>query len=145
VHWPASPRVTIEQYPQVQQAAVRKDRPLHGTAIHGRLFEFGNKVYMNSPVLAAWFDSRIAPMTSRVLLAMLLSAMVAGCVSSPEERQAADEAKCRSYGFLHRNDAFAACLQRIDLERRAMLRRDASFDEWRRPLVVYRAGSLPQS
>ena len=47
--------------------------------------------------------------------------LLAGCLTA-EEQRAADEAKCRSYGFTKKNDAFAECLQRIDLARRAELR-----------------------
>jgi hypothetical protein len=50
------------------------------------------------------------------MLALLLS----GCLT-PEQRRAADEERCRSYGFTKRNDTFAECLQRIDLARRARL------------------------
>ena len=49
---------------------------------------------------------------------LALAVLLAGCMTS-EQRQAADEAKCRSYGFKKRNDAFAECMQRIDLDRRA--------------------------
>lgn len=49
-------------------------------------------------------------------------AAISGCMTA-EDRRAADEAKCRSYGFARKNDAFAECLQRIDLARRAELKR----------------------
>ena len=38
---------------------------------------------------------------------------------TPEERRAADEQRCLSYGFRRGTDSFATCLQRIDLDRRA--------------------------
>jgi hypothetical protein len=63
---------------------------------------------------------------------------LAGCQSiTPEERRAADEATCRSYGFTERNDAFAECLQRIDLDRRAQARANLASLERSRPFVVY--------
>ncbi len=69
--------------------------------------------------------------------------VLAGCTTmTPEERRAADEAKCRSYGFKTRNDAFAECLQRIDLDRRADRRADeiafSRYDPWYyRPGMFY--------
>jgi hypothetical protein len=73
---------------------------------------------------------------------LLLATLLAGCLTS-EEQRAADEAKCRSYGFTKKNDAFAECLQRIDLARRAELR-DRSFfdDDWDDPVIVYRPGPV---
>ena len=56
-----------------------------------------------------------------LLPGLALIVLLAGCMT-PEQRYEADEAKCRSYGFKHRNDAFAQCMQRIDMERRARLR-----------------------
>ena len=56
-----------------------------------------------------------------VLPVLALAVLLAGCMT-PEQRYAADEAKCRSYGFKKRNDAFAECMQRIDLDRKARLR-----------------------
>ena len=52
---------------------------------------------------------------------LALAVLLAGCMTA-EQRYAADEAKCRSYGFKKRNDAFAECMQRIDLDRKARLR-----------------------
>ena len=70
---------------------------------------------------------------------LLLTAalMLAGCMTA-EERRAADEARCRSYGFVHRNDAFAECMQRIDLARRAAYRSPVVVDAWAGPVVIYR-------
>ncbi|HWK68692.1 MAG TPA: hypothetical protein VNS34_27525 [Rhizobiaceae bacterium] len=60
---------------------------------------------------------------------------VSGCVTA-EEQRAADEAKCRSYGFTKRNDAFAECMQRIDLNRSANARAEL-YDYWGRPFYPY--------
>ena len=58
------------------------------------------------------------------LLALaVLCIPLAGCMTA-EERRAADDAKCRSYGFRAKTDAFAECLQRIDLARQARLNDD---------------------
>lgn len=66
-------------------------------------------------------------------------ALIAGCTTlTPEERRAADEAVCRDYGFRNNSDAFAECLQRIDLDRRAERRADLASFERSRPIVVYR-------
>lgn len=64
-------------------------------------------------------------------LAVLATAaiLLAGCQTA-EEVRANDENRCASYGFRPRTDAFAECLQRIDLDRRQSLRessRDALF------------------
>jgi hypothetical protein len=78
-------------------------------------------------------------MWQRMVLAVTLAALVGGCTTmTPEQRRAADEEKCRSYGFTKRNDAFAECLQRLDLDRRAALRRSADFDMWGPPMIIYR-------
>ena len=66
-------------------------------------------------------------MSLKVLATVIVATLLAGCQTmTPEERRAADEAKCSSYGFKRNTDAFAACLQRIDLDRSADMRaRDA--------------------
>ena len=56
-----------------------------------------------------------------LLPVLALTVPLAGCIT-PEQQYAADEAKCRSYGFKKRNDAFAECMQRLDLDRKARLR-----------------------
>ena len=56
-----------------------------------------------------------------VLPVIGLSILLTGCIT-PEQQKTADEERCRSYGFKHRNDAFAECMQRLDLDRRARLR-----------------------
>jgi hypothetical protein len=73
---------------------------------------------------------------ARLLIVPLLLAL-SGCMTA-EEQRAADEARCRSYGFMHRNDAFAECMQRIDLARRAGRRSSVAADAWDGPVVVYR-------
>ena len=79
----------------------------------------------------------------RTLSLLFVAGLLAGCVSS-EEQRALDEQKCRSYGFTQRNDAFAECLQRIELDRRAESRdRQAAFDDWNRPVVIYRPSVVP--
>ena len=44
-------------------------------------------------------------MWQKTVMAVALAAACAGCMSA-EDRRAADEAKCRSYGFTKKNDAF---------------------------------------
>jgi hypothetical protein len=69
----------------------------------------------------------------------MAAVLLAGCTTmTPEERRAADEETCRSYGFKHRNDAFAECLQRLELDRRAERRAAAAALDWDEPIVVYR-------
>jgi hypothetical protein len=83
-------------------------------------------------------------MWHKTVTAVMLAALVGGCTTmTPEQRRAADEKQCRDYGFTKRNDAFAECLQRLDLDRRAALRRSADFDMWGPPMVVYRPVPVP--
>lgn len=82
-------------------------------------------------------------MMPRISAAVAFVVLMAGCTTmTPEERRAADEAKCRSYGFTKRNDAFAECLQRLDLDRRADMRYRADFDRWYGPAGMYRSMPL---
>ncbi|OQM73708.1 hypothetical protein [Manganibacter manganicus] len=76
-------------------------------------------------------------MRLRSLAIFGLGVLLSGCVTA-EEQRAADEAQCRSYGFRHNNDAFATCLQRLDLERRAAFRDAQDFDSLMGPPVIYR-------
>ncbi len=80
-----------------------------------------------------------------VVLALLALALAACTTITPEERRALDEETCRSYGFRAGTDAFAECLQRIDLDRRAEARASrAEFDRWSRtPAIVYRPVFVP--
>ena len=59
-------------------------------------------------------------MEARILPVVILAFLLSGCLT-PEQQRAADEERCRSYGFTRRNDAFAECMQRVDLARRARL------------------------
>jgi hypothetical protein len=74
------------------------------------------------------------PLTSFAVAVLAL--VLSGCMTA-EEQRAADEAKCRSYGFQQKNDAFAECLQRIELDRRADMR-ELRRDPFWEPRVVYR-------
>ncbi|OJV09880.1 MULTISPECIES: hypothetical protein [unclassified Bosea (in: a-proteobacteria)] len=49
---------------------------------------------------------------------LLLALLCSGCVTL-EERRAADEARCRSYGFRPGTEGFANCLLQVDLDRSA--------------------------
>jgi hypothetical protein len=63
---------------------------------------------------------RTEPMRLAVTALILATSLVAGCTTlTPQERRAADENRCRDYGFKQRTVAFAECLQRIDLDRSA--------------------------
>ena len=82
-------------------------------------------------------------MTITRLPAIILLLLVAGCTTmTAEDQRRADEETCRSYGFTRKNDAFAECLQRIELDRRASRRaafqRDPWFHEPPRVIVVDR-------
>ncbi|MEO3384665.1 hypothetical protein [Mesorhizobium sp. CAU 1741] len=71
--------------------------------------------------------------------AIFLLSVMAGCTTmTPEERRAADEAVCSDYGFRNGSEAFAECLQRIELDRRAERRASMASFERSRPIVVYR-------
>ncbi|MBP1859619.1 hypothetical protein [Rhizobium herbae] len=79
----------------------------------------------------------------KTLSLVAIGAILGGCVTmTPEERRAADEKTCMSYGFRRNTDALATCLQRIDLDRRAESRsfryggNDTMMWGWNRPVVV---------
>lgn len=83
-------------------------------------------------------------MRATILAACAVLALAGGCTTmTPEEQRAADEAKCRSYGFTRRNDALAECLQRLELDRRAQRRADMLAmqpmpDPWiYRPIIIH--------
>ena len=58
---------------------------------------------------------------------LALAVLLGGCMTA-EQQRAADEERCRDYGFKKRNDAFAECMQRLDLDRRARLRNGPYVD-----------------
>lgn len=76
--------------------------------------------------------------------------LLAGCQTmTPEERRAADAQTCRDFGFRKKNDAFAECMQRLELDRRANRRANAialaefqrdslHYRHYRRPVIIYR-------
>ena len=79
-------------------------------------------------------------MFSRLAVLAIVALAVTGCQTA-EEMRAADENRCVSYGFRPRTDAFAECLQRIDLDRRAEARADSirtSQLMWQPPVIVER-------
>lgn len=70
-------------------------------------------------------------MTLPKLVPLVMVAALAACTTmSPEEQRRADEETCRAYGFARKNDAFAECLQRIELDRRAERRAALDRDPW---------------
>ncbi len=77
---------------------------------------------------------------SRLFAVSSLMMLLAGCATlTPEERRAMDEQECRSYGFVSGTTAFAECLQRIELDRRAERRaRMIEWAHWHEPMVIYR-------
>ena len=79
-------------------------------------------------------------MRSSLPVVIAALALIAGCTTmTPEERRAADEATCRSYGFRKGSDAFASCLLQLDLDRRAS-RRAALYSDpfYNQPAIIYR-------
>jgi len=70
----------------------------------------------------------------RRTLPVVLVALLPACTTmTPEQQRHADEEQCRSYGFVRKNDAFAECLQRLDLDRRAQRRNMSAPDPWFEP------------
>lgn len=78
----------------------------------------------------------------KILPLAALGIMLAGCTTlTLQERRAADEKTCLSYGFRRGTDALATCLQRIDLDRRAESRslrygNDPMLWGWNRPVIL---------
>lgn len=67
----------------------------------------------------------------KTIAVIALLAVASGCTTlSAEDRRSADEAQCRGYGFKRGTTAFAECLQRIDLDRRAERRDWLRGDAW---------------
>lgn len=58
---------------------------------------------------------------------LMMALLLSGCMTDAQ-RRAADEERCRSYGFKTHNDAFAECMQRIDMARRARLNNQVYVD-----------------
>ena len=79
-------------------------------------------------------------MFSRTIAVIAFGLLLSGCVTA-ERQRATDEEKCRSYGFTRQNDAFAECLQRLDLDRRAAARENRYIDPL--PQVIYRPVYVP--
>lgn len=54
-------------------------------------------------------------------LAMLAAGLLLGAceTTTPAQQRAADDARCRSYGFRRNSDGFSKCLLDIDLDRSA--------------------------
>lgn len=79
-------------------------------------------------------------MNKKVLILLGITGLLTGCVTmTPEQRRAADEQTCQSYGFKPRTDAFANCLMRLDLDRRADRRVwQNQVDFYDAPMVIYR-------
>jgi hypothetical protein len=67
-----------------------------------------------------------------LLVILALGAALGACQSTtPAEQRAADEARCRSYGFKRGTDGFSKCLLDVDLDRAADRR------ERRQELTIY--------
>ncbi len=60
-------------------------------------------------------------MRARWCVGLILAASLGGCIT-PAEQRAADEGRCRSYGFRPGSDPFANCLMEVDLDRSAARR-----------------------
>ncbi len=58
--------------------------------------------------------------TSRLVAALAFGLLLGGCQTiTPEQQRAADEARCKSFGFHRGADAFSKCLLDLDLDRAA--------------------------
>lgn len=61
--------------------------------------------------------------SARLILLAIAASSLASCQSlTPEERRAANERTCASYGFRPGSEGMARCLLDLDLDRRAELR-----------------------
>lgn len=59
-------------------------------------------------------------MRTAFLAAAAVSLLLGACeTTSPARQRAADDARCRSYGFRRGTDGFSKCLLDIDLDRAA--------------------------
>ncbi|MBD9648807.1 hypothetical protein M2267_000900 [Ensifer sp. KUDG1] len=83
-------------------------------------------------------------MMTRLSILIAAALLLTACQTmTPEERRIADGNTCASYGFRRGTDAFATCLQRIELDRRAESRafryqNDMMMWGWDRPVIVSR-------
>lgn len=84
-------------------------------------------------------------LSTRLVFLLLTGLLLTACQTmTPEERRAADEAKCREYGFRARTESFANCLMNLELDRRAerrSFRENTAMDPWYpwgTPLVIER-------
>jgi len=66
------------------------------------------------------------------LIAVLGTTLLAGGCVTPAEQRALDDQRCRGYGFRAGTDAFARCLQEMDLDRSAD-RRAWQYRDWGGP------------
>lgn len=71
--------------------------------------------------------AKVTKMRATGLVVVSIVALVAGACQSTQEVRAADEARCRSYGFRRSTDAFAKCLLDIDLDRSASRRSNLNY------------------
>ncbi len=80
-------------------------------------------------------------MTTRLTILVAAALLLTACQTmTPEERRIADGNTCASYGFRRGTDAFATCLQRIELDRRAESRAFRYQND-----VMMWAGTAPSS
>lgn len=91
--------------------------------------------------------AKTTAMKKSVLVVLGVAGLLAGCQTmTPEQRRAADEQTCRSYGFKLKTDAYANCLMRLDLDRRADRRaweNRVDNDFYNRPIILYRPVNHP--
>lgn len=78
-------------------------------------------------------------MNIKLCVLLGVAGLLVGCTTmTPQERRAADENTCRSYGFRAKTDSFANCLMRLDLDRRADRRAfENRTDFYDRPVIFY--------
>jgi hypothetical protein len=56
---------------------------------------------------------------TRFILLSLLSALLAGCISTAEQIAQRNEERCQARGYQPKTDAFADCVTRLESERSA--------------------------
>jgi hypothetical protein len=67
------------------------------------------------------------PLALTLVMTAIAIGLSACQTMTPEERRAADDRQCMSYGFKRGTEGFATCLQRIDLSRQAQLRANSDY------------------